>query len=195
MSINQMPSPEDVAERAREVLTTLHQWPGFERLEESTKLYPDCWATFTGYTTISRWDLATDGGPLWEEALKVMALKTSVWELTGGDEEAAELMIPAPVDEMIHAILAQANLVRRFEQDTGLHLVHMTDRERFGWEPGDYTHDCYRAAWGQEPPQRYWIGGKETARRHQILNDKLTSIGIEGMGNRHRIDFEEPVAV
>lgn len=189
----QMPEPEAVAARAREVLEVLHQWPGFERLWTSTRMYPDCWATFTGYPTIAEFDLEKDAGPLLNEALKVLALKTTVFELTDGDESAAELVVSAPVDEMVHAILAQHNLVRTFEQETGLRLVHMTDQERFGWERGDYTHRCYLATWGQEPPARYWIDNAETARRHRILGRKLASIGIQDLGRRHELTFaDEP---
>lgn len=184
-----LPDPQQVAGRAREVLATLKAWPEFARLEKSTRMYPDCWSTYTGYTTIERFDLATDAGPLWEEALKVMAMKTAVFELTG-DETAAELVISAPVDEMIHAILAQHNLARKFETETGLPMVHMTDTERFGWEHGDYTHRCYLATWGEEPPPRYWIDKEETARRHAILDARLQSIGIQGLGRRHDIAFE-----
>ncbi len=187
-----LPEPETVAARAREVLEILHQWPGFERLWKATRMYPDCWGTFTGYPTIAQFDLEQDAGPLLNEALKTMALKTAVFELTGGDETAAELVIPAPVDEMIHALLAQHNLARRFETETGLHLVHMTDRERFGWERGDYTHRCYLAAWG-EVPERYWIDNAETARRHRILGRRLASIGIQDLGRRHTLTFaDEP---
>lgn len=185
------PEPLQVAARARAVLDEIKAWPEFARLEASTRLYPDCWGTYTGYTTIEKFDLAQDAGPLWDEALRVMALKTAVYELSSGDEEAAELIIPAPVDEMVHAILAQHTLARRLETETGLQLVHMTDRETFGWARGDYTHRLYLAAWGEEPPKRYWIDADETARRRKILNGRLQSIGIQDLGRRHTLDFAE----
>lgn len=62
--------------------------------------YVDCWATFTGYPTISRWDLDTDTEPLFGDAVKVLCLKPTVYELTSGDEEAAGLLVSAPVDEI-----------------------------------------------------------------------------------------------
>jgi hypothetical protein len=71
-----------------------------------------CWATFTGYPITANWDLETDTAPLFVEALRVPALKSAVFELTGGDEHAAELLLSAPVDEMVHAILAQYTLCR-----------------------------------------------------------------------------------
>ncbi|MEU7222301.1 hypothetical protein [Streptomyces chrestomyceticus] len=187
--MNTMPSPLQVGARAREILVMLQSWPEFARLEASTLAYPDCWGTYTGYTTIQHFDLAKDAQPLWLEAQRVMAMKTAVFEITGQDERAAELIVPAPVDEMVHALLAQHTLARRFETETGLVLVHMTDRETFGWEPGDYTHQLYVAAWGAEPPERYWIPKDEAARRHRILDMLLSSIGITDLGRAHHIGF------
>ncbi|WP_079031833.1 hypothetical protein [Streptomyces specialis] len=186
-----MPEPGTVADRAREILTIMHEWPGFERLERSTRAYRDCWGTYTGYTTISEFDLERDKDALLAEALRVLALKTAVWELSGRDEHAAELDVSAPVDEMVHAILARHTVVRDMERATGLELVHMTDRETFNWRRGDYTHRCYAAAWG-EPPERHWIDAQETARRHAILDGKLASIGITSLGRRHNLTFAAP---
>jgi hypothetical protein len=70
------------------------------------RLYPDCWATFTGYPIIARWDLARDAGPLFEEALRVLALKAAVFELSGGDGEAAELIISPPVSAAVVTAIA-----------------------------------------------------------------------------------------
>ncbi|MGP3978981.1 hypothetical protein ACTWQF_34200 [Streptomyces sp. 8N114] len=193
-----LPDLEPAGNRARQILADIRSWGEFARLEESTLSYPDCWGTYTGYTSIACFDLKRDAGPLLVEALRVMAMKTAVFEMTGGDEHAAELVIPAPVDEMVHALLAQHNLARRFETETGLHLVHMTDQERFGWEPGDYTHRLYRAAWKEEPPARYWIDKQETARRHGIIDGLLQRIGINELGRSHTLDFgqqPQPVAV
>jgi hypothetical protein len=68
----------------------------------------------------------------------------------------------------------------------------MTDRERFGWRRGDYTHQCYTAAGWGEPNPRYWIDADETKRRHKILNSRYQTVGIDRDGRAHDIDFNEP---
>lgn len=87
----------------------------YPRLERSARRYPDCWATFTGYPIVSHWDLDADSEPLFHDALRVLCLKAAVYELSGGDEQAAELLVSAPVDEMVHAILAQFTLMTRLQ--------------------------------------------------------------------------------
>jgi hypothetical protein len=161
----------------------------YGRLRESTLLYPDCWATFTGYPIVAHWDLDADGPTLFTEGLRVLALKSAVYALTDGDEAAAELMVSAPVDEMVHAILAQYTLCVRMAARLGIDFIHMTDKERFGWNPGDYTDECYQAAGWGAPPARYWIDAAETTRRHQLLFARYESIGIHGGGRSHDFDF------
>ncbi|MGH3936546.1 MAG: hypothetical protein ACRDS1_16470 [Pseudonocardiaceae bacterium] len=39
----------------------------------------------------------TDAEPLFHDALKVLCLKAAMYELTGGDEQAAELLVSALV--------------------------------------------------------------------------------------------------
>ncbi|GAA3050386.1 hypothetical protein GCM10020000_33990 [Streptomyces olivoverticillatus] len=78
-----------------------------------------------------------------------MAIKSAVFEMTDGDEYAAEVPVPVPVDEMIHALAAQFTVLSRVQERTGILFVHATDREEIGgWDHGDYTHQVYRAAWG-----------------------------------------------
>jgi len=189
-----LPDPYMVGYRAGEILDLIRACEEYARLEESTRMYPDCWATFTGYPIIARFDLERDAAPLVVEALRVLALKAAVFELTGGDEETAELVISAPVDEMVHAVLAQYTLCQAMTARLGIRFVHMTDRERFGWYRDDYTHRCYVAAGWGEPDPRYWIDGNETARRLAVLNRRYALIGIRDSGRGHDIGFEpEPV--
>ncbi len=183
------PDARRVGTRAATILAQVMCSPEYPRLVASTRLYPDCWSTFTGYPIIAAFDLSTDAEPLFGEALKVLCLKTAVYELSGGDEEAAELLVSAPVDEMVHAILAQYTLCQDMTQRLGIRFVHMTDQERFGWYPRDYTHQCYvEAGWG-EPPARYWIDGTETKRRLAALGARYEQAGILDMGRRHRFEF------
>jgi hypothetical protein len=65
------------------------------------------------YPVVSRGDLAKDAGSLLIEALRVLTLKAAVFELTDSDKEAAGLLVPGPVDEMIHAVLAQFTVMTR----------------------------------------------------------------------------------
>lgn len=191
-----LPRPRAVGARAAALLTELQDDPDFDRLAASTALYASCWSTFTGYPIVCQFDLDTDTEPLFAEATKVLALKAAVYELTDGNEEAAELVVSAPVDEMVHAVLAQATLVGRMQARLGIAFVHMTDQERFGWEPDDFTQECYEAAGWGTPPSRYWIGADETARRLGILDTRYASIGVHDGGRRVDLDFSiEPEAV
>jgi hypothetical protein len=79
-------------------------------LVDSVTRYADCWATFTGYPIIARFDLEADAPSPFAEAMRVLCLKSAVFELSDGDEDAAELVVSAPVDEMVHAVLAQYTL-------------------------------------------------------------------------------------
>jgi hypothetical protein len=75
------------------------------------------------------------------------------------------------------------------DERLGIRFVHMTDQERFGYQPGNYTHRCYLAAgWGQPNP-RYWIGAEQTSRRLAVLTARYERIGIHDGGRRHDIDF------
>jgi hypothetical protein len=185
------PDAAEVGRRAAEILTLIKGTDEFARLEKSAKDYTDCWATFTGYPLIANWNLTADTGPLFEEALRVLALKTAVFELSNGDEHAAELEISAPVDEMVHAVLAQYTLCQTMTDKLGIRFVHMTDQERFTYEAGGYTDHCYAAAGWGEQNRRYWLDRAEMGRRLDILGAKYESVGIQAEGRSHNFSFEE----
>src|SRR2546430_16534930 len=94
------PAAATVGTRAAEILDLIKGSDEYARLEESTRLYPDCWATFTGYPIIAQWDLSRDAGPLFAEALRGLALKSAVNILSGGGEERADMLVSARVDEV-----------------------------------------------------------------------------------------------
>jgi len=102
MTMLTMPEPKLVGERAAQILDAMHDHPGYDRLRGSSMKYSTCWATFTGYPVISQWSLERDADPLLTEALRILALKAAVFELTDGNEDAAELLVPAPVDAVLH---------------------------------------------------------------------------------------------
>lgn len=185
-----MPEPARVGARAARILEAMRAHPGYDRLHSSSMRYSTCWATFTGYPAISRWSLERDAGPLLAEALRVLALKAAVFELTCGDEEAAELLVPAPVDEMVHAVLAQFTVMTRMQTDLGVVFPHATELERFTYTRGCRTDGYYAAAGWGEQPLRYWLDSAEVNRRLVILNGRYGQAGIGKDGRSHDLDFE-----
>lgn len=185
-----IPAPVEVGRRAADILTLIKNTEEYARLKGSSEKYTDCWATFTGYPLVANWNLQTDTPPLFEEALRVLALKTAVFELSGGDEHLAELEISAPVDEMVHAVLAQYTLCQTMTERLGIRFVHMTDQERFTYQAGGYTDQCYTAAGWGEPDRRYWLDRDEMGRRLDFLGAKYESIGIQAEGRSHKFGFE-----
>lgn len=183
-------TPETVGRRAAEILDGIKAHPLHKRLTGSSMRYSTCWATFTGYMTISEWNLDGDAGPLLDEALKVLALKAAVYELTGGDEHAAELLVPSPVDEMVHAVLAQFTVMTRLQAALGVQFVHATELEEFAYTRGCVTDNYYAAAGWGEQPLRYWLDSAEVDRRIAILNEQYGRVGIGRGGRSHVIDFD-----
>lgn len=184
------PAPIDVGRAAANIMRAITTDPEYQRLVTTCKKYDEDWACLAGTLTISEWDLDRDAEPLITEALRALALKAAIYRLTS-DERTAEIPIARPVDEVLHAVLAQRALTERMTQRFGISWIHMTDTEvaADGYEPGDYTTACYAKAYGEEPPARYWLGAGEHARRVAILDDRLTGIGIRDMGHRHTFTF------
>ena len=176
--------------RAAQILAEIEAHPAYERLTGSSMRYVDCWATFTGYPVVSRWDLATDAAPLLTEALRVLALKAAVFELTDGDEQAAELLVPGPIDEMVHAVLAQFTVMTRIQTDIGVTFPHATEHESFSYCRSCITDALYAAAGWGEQPLRYWLDAAEVGRRLAILDQHYTEAGIRGRGRSHDLDFD-----
>ncbi|MEU6400714.1 hypothetical protein ABZ867_27505 [Streptomyces cinnamoneus] len=182
--------PEDVAERAREILAVWEADPEFGRLWQSCAKYSSDWTDCYGYTVIDRYDAIGDAPALFIETMRAMALKSAMYELTGLDEKAAELPLPVPVDVMSHALTAQFTVMSRIQRRTGILFVHATDMEDGmsggTWVPGDFTHQCYRAAFGPVN-ERFWIDAPETERRRQVLDVLYAEIGITERGKKAAI--------
>jgi hypothetical protein len=184
-----MPEPVAVGRRSAEILALVRDSDLYPRLVGASMRYVECWATFTGYPTIANWNLERDAGPLLEQALRVLCLKAAVYELTDGDEEAAELLVSSPVDEMIHAVLAQFTLMTQLQRALGVVFPHATELECFEYERGCYTDECWTAAgFGVQDP-RYWLGSAEVERRLDVLNDRYRRAGISDGGRSHDITF------
>jgi hypothetical protein len=187
MSQVKMPAVEAVAGAARRILDSVKSDPQFPAFRAASLEYSEDWQCFTGFPVVDRWHLETDAAPLFEEGLRALALKAAVYDATS-DDQAAEIAIAVPVDEMTHAMLAQAQLLTALAARVGVAIIHQTDQEHTDYRAGGYTHDCYRAAWG-EPPARYWLDHEEVIRRRGVLAGLYASIGMERSGREHSIDF------
>ena len=182
------PAPEQVAKRAREIMSAIQLDPEFPEFTAAALKYDDAWTCFTGFPVISEWNLDTDKRPLLTEGLRTLALKAAVYELGGQDEDMTEIPVAVPVDEMMHAMIAQPQLLARIADRVGISVIHQTDKEHHDYAPGDYTHTTYVLAWG-EPNPRYWLDHKEAARRLTILDEKYAAAGFHRSGKEHTIDF------
>jgi hypothetical protein len=188
MPASLMPNPPVIGRRAPRILDALRADVAFGDLRRRALAYAGRAVTFGGFPLVARWNLATDGPALFEEGLRALALDTAVFDWTGC-EDSAELPVPPPVDEMVHAIIAHGRLVTEIFDRLDLTCVHQPGHEEFAWHWGDYTHRCYtEAGWGT-PPDRYWLDAGETRRRRALLNARYRSIGIGRDGRSHTLDF------
>lgn len=185
-----LPTPADVAERAREIHAAWQADAELKTVLDGCAKYTSDWDDFYGGPLISTYSVTRDAGHLLVDALRVMALKAAVYELTG-DELLAELPVPVPVDVTCHALCAQFTALSRVQQRTGHLFVHSTVNEHVNdtpWDTGDYTHQAYEAAFGPVD-ERYWIPAAEAERRRQVLDGKYASIGITDRGMTSAIGY------
>ncbi|MFD5328928.1 hypothetical protein [Streptomyces sp. NPDC127092] len=185
-----LPAPADVAARAREIHTAWQADAEMQTVLDGCAKYSSEWDDFYGGPLISTYSVARDSAHLLDAALKVMALKTAVYELTD-DELLAELPVPVPVDVTCHALTAQFTALSRVQQRTGRLFVHSTVNEQINatpWDTGDFTHQAYEAAFGPVD-ERYWIPAAETERRRRVLDRAYATIGITDRGMTSAIDY------
>ncbi|MFJ2558751.1 MULTISPECIES: hypothetical protein [unclassified Streptomyces] len=182
------PTPERVADRAREIMSAIQADPEFDAFTAAALKYDEAWTCFTGFPVISNWDLDIDKRPLLTEGLRALALKAAVYELGGQDEDMTEIPVAVPVDEMMHAMIAQPQLLARIAERVGVSVIHQTDKEHHEYSAGDYTHTAYVHAWGT-PPKRYWVEHGEAERRLAILESTYEAAGFRRSGKAHSIDF------
>lgn len=187
-TIPALPAAEKVAARAKEIMSAIEADPEFSDFTAAALKYDEAWTCFTGFPVIANWDLDADKRPLLTEGLRALSLKAAVYEMGGQDEDMTEIPVAVPVDEMMHAMIAQPQLLARIAERVGVSVIHQTDKEHHDYAPGDYTHKAYVAAWG-EPNDRYWVGHTEAARRLEILDAKYAAAGFLRSGKAHSIDF------
>ncbi|MGA5598485.1 hypothetical protein ACPCSE_30045 [Streptomyces cellulosae] len=189
------PAPEAVATLARTIRADWLADPEMESILDGCRRYSSDWSDDYGQFLIPGYTVEKDAPPLIDDALKAMAVKTAVYELTG-DEVAAELPVSVPVDVAIHALTAQFTALSRVQQRTGHPFVHSTVNEHVvdtPWRLGDYTHQAMREAFGPLD-ERYWIDADEAERRRKVLDGKYASIGITDRGMTSSIFFEADAA-
>lgn len=80
-----------------------------------------------------------------EDAVRVLAVRAAVHEMTG-DAQAAALPAPAAVELTGLVLAAQFPELRAVLARTGHAVVHGEQGAR--WEPGDYLHQVYVEAFG-----------------------------------------------
>ncbi len=183
------PDPQAAGGVAAEILGRVLSSEEYPRLTHDVRLQRHRWATFTGLPLIAQLNLDRDAEPLLREALRTLALRAAVYRITGSDDTAATLAVPAPIDDMVRAVLAEHTLCTQLSRRLGIRFVRMlTAWDHFGWQPLDYTHRCYLHA-GWELDERYWITADETARRVTILNRRYAEIGLS-RGGQHKLRFE-----
>ncbi|MFJ4902787.1 hypothetical protein [Streptomyces sp. NPDC088727] len=183
----EMPGATVVAERAVKILDLLKRDADFPAFKAATLQYSSDWTCFDGTVVVAQWNLAEDKEPLFEEALRAVALKSAVFDYTD-DELAAEIPVAGPVDEMMHAMLAQVQIFERMQQRLEIQVIHQTDQEDNGYEAGDYTYAAYSAAWG-EPNNRFWLDANTVEKRKAHLAGLYRQIGIQHFGHSHDILF------
>ncbi|MFD7713587.1 hypothetical protein [Streptomyces sp. NPDC059786] len=184
-----MPTTVEVGKAAAEIHAAFQADEEYAAFRRAVLTYNKDWPCYSGFATISEWDIATDGEPLFEEGLYALCLKSAVYSLTG-DERAAEIPLPNPVDDVTHAMLAQPQMLTRIAERIGATVIHQTDQEKLTYITGGYTCECYVAAFGHEPPTRYWIDKAEVDRRLALLDIEHQKIGILNNGLSHRFKFE-----
>ncbi len=189
-----LPEPTTVADRARTIRDTWLADPEMVTVLDGCAKYSSDWDDFYGGPLVSEYSVEQDARHLLDDAVKVMALKSAVYEMTG-DEVASELPVPAPVDVTCHALCAQFTALSRVQQRTGIPFVHSTVNEHVvatPWRSGDYTHRAYRAAFGPVN-ERYWIDADEAERRRTVLDGLYASIGITDRGMASAISHDATV--
>lgn len=87
-----------------------------------------------------------------EDAVRVLAIRAAVLEETK-DEDAAALPAPAVVELTGRLLAAQFPELDNVANWTGHAVVHGAEGGR--WEPGDYLHQVYVAAFGPATG-RHW---------------------------------------
>lgn len=184
------PAPELAAGRAREIHTAWMADAEMAAALDGCTKYSSDWSDDYGQFLIPHYSVERDAPQLVAEAVRAMALKSAVFELTG-DELASELPVSVPVDVACHALTAQFQALARVQTRTGHPFIHSTVNEHIvdtPWRAGDYAHQAYRAAFGPAS-ERYWIDADEAERRRVVLDARYASIGITERGMASAIDF------
>ncbi|MGW7276517.1 hypothetical protein ACWGH5_39235 [Streptomyces sp. NPDC054864] len=122
-----MPQPHEVGEAARRMHTAFEADEEFAAFRTAVLTYNKDWPCYSGFAVISQSDITRDGEPLFTAGLRALLLKSAVFALTG-DEQAAEIALPNPVDDVTHAMIAQPQMLTRMTERLGMTVIHQTDQ-------------------------------------------------------------------
>lgn len=104
-----MPQPHKVGDAERSMHAAVEAEKGFAVFRTTTTATG--WPCHSGFAVISEWDIARDGEPLFAEGPACSAPGAAVFALAG-NERAAEIALPNPVDDVTHAMLASRRCSR-----------------------------------------------------------------------------------
>jgi hypothetical protein len=134
------------------------------------------WPSLLGASLVEGLHLSRDSRPLLEEAARALAIKAAAY-IHGSDDLPDLLPVAVPVEEAVHALTAQVDLLRAITDRAGVRIIHRTPAAPLPYQPGCLTHDAYTTAWGT-PPARYWLDHDTALTRTQRLNRLYAHIGI-----------------
>lgn len=180
------PTADRLADEAAQCLAEWKADASWQGLRDLALAHLTRWPTLLGTPVIACLDLASDGGPLLDEAARALAIKAAGFILAGNDLPAM-LPVAIPVEEAVNAFTAQVDLLRGVTDRAGVRLVQHTPTSALPYRPGCLTYDAYRCAWG-EPPTRYWLDHDTVTARQDHLLGLYTSAGL--MPGSHSIAFE-----
>lgn len=179
------PMADRLADDARRCLTEWRADRCWEPLQAAALAHLRRWPSMTGLPVIDRLDLDSDTEPLLEEAGRALAIKAAAY-INAGDALPAMLPVAAPVEEALHALIAQVAMLRAITDRAGVRIVQHTPAAPLAYHSGCLTHDSYTAAWG-EPPARYWLDHDTVTTRQYYLARLYTRVGLAADG--HALDF------
>ncbi|MEE4543959.1 hypothetical protein V2S66_18520 [Streptomyces sp. V4-01] len=134
------------------------------------------WPALLGANLVEGLHQSRDGAGLLEEAARALAIKAAAY-IHGSNDRPDLLPVAVPVDEAVHALTVQSDLLRAICDRAGVRILHRTPAQPLPYRPGCLAHDAYTAAWGT-PPARYWLDHTTALARSHRLTRLYAHIGI-----------------
>lgn len=157
-----------LADEAHQCLALWKADESWRALQKHALLHLSRWPGLLGAAAVEQLDLSHDGAPLLEEGARALAIKTAAYVLAA-DDLPGMLPVAVPVEEAVHALTCQVDLLRGITDRAGVRVVQRTHTAPLAYHRGCLTYDTYCQAWGQ-PPTRYWLDhDTATARQEHLL--------------------------